>query len=484
MILPKPLSLHPLVRKIKPELGETTSATLDFFAQEQEQINWCWAAVATSVGLFYGTGNWTQCDIVTEQTNSILDPEGNHDCCDTPILSTCNQYGYLNVALQQVQAFQQFTSGKPSADLIFSRLSERREVVCVRVNWFGGTTTHFTTVNGITDPSSGGDIYLTVSDTLSEWGTTTILYSEFPQQYKSGGSWTDTYWTKNILGPNRDYGRGVKNSVALDNNANCVSLHVLSRQIASQFGRVDFLTQNIDWGPSVAYGVGDSIAIDVDDIGRCVGVHTDSGRLHYRVGAINTRVSRIDWGTSIDYGSGDYNEIALSVLGVCLSIHVEKERLYYRMGMLKDDQTISWMQQAEYGMGLQNSIALTKNFNCVEVHVGTGSEAGRIFYRVGRLNVLACEISWGANIEFDTGVNVSIALDNNLNCRTAIVDNTNGKNRLIHRLGIVDYDNKSIKWAPRIEYGLGDHNSLSLDDSGKSVEVHVTGDRLFSKTSW
>jgi hypothetical protein len=36
---------------------------LPFTAQTQTRCNWCWAAVATSVGLFYGTGNWTQCGV-------------------------------------------------------------------------------------------------------------------------------------------------------------------------------------------------------------------------------------------------------------------------------------------------------------------------------------------------------------------------------------------------------------------------------------
>ncbi len=461
MRLPKPLSLRPLVRTTGPQIVGSTPVTLNFVAEEQKQTNWCWAAVSTSVGLFYGTGNWTQCAVATEQVNSLLDPGGNHDCCDTPGSSTCNQYGYLNPALHHVNAFFQATSGKAPADRIFSRLSETREVVCVRVAWFGGGA-HFTTIHGFTDPSSGYDIYLTVSDTVPGWGTTAMLYSEFPHQYMSGGNWTDTYWTKNILGPSREYGSGEKTAVALDNNANCVSLHISSRQITSQLGRVDFITQSVNWGRSVSYGTGESISIDVDDFGRCVGVHVDSGRLYYRVGAINTSSSLIDWGTSADYGIGDRNEIALTVLGVCLSVYVEKERLYYRMGWLEDDQTITWMKQAEYGVGVQNSIALDEQFNCVEVHIGNGPETGRIFYRVGRLNVLNSIITWGPRIEFEAGSNVDVALDNNLNCRAVLVDRASGSNKLIYRLGIVDFVNQVIEWGPRTEYDLGDHNSLGL----------------------
>jgi hypothetical protein len=481
MRIPKPLSLRPLVGMIEPLIGEATLVTLDFVAEEQKQTNWCWAAVSTSVGLFYGTGNWTQCEVATEQVNSLVDPGENHNCCETPGSDACDQYGYLNPALHHVNAFFKATSGKPPADRIFSRISEMREVVCVRVAWFGGGS-HFTTIHGFTDPSSASDIYLTVSDTVQGWGTTTMLYSEFPVQYKSGGTWTDTYWTKNILGPSCEFGSGEKTTVALDNNANCVCLHTCSRQITSQLGRVDFINQTINWGQPVSYGTGESISIDVDDFGRCVAVHVDYGHLYYRVGAINTSSSLIDWGTSLDYGIGDSNEIALTVLGVALSVHVDKERLYYRMGWLNDDRTITWMNQAEYGIGVQNSIALDDQFNCVEVHVGSGPEIGQISYRVGQLNVLNSIVTWGPSIEFDKGSNVNITLDNSQHCRVVLVDGTSGSNKLIYRMGIVDFVNHEIEWGPRTEYDLGDSNSLGLDDTGKSVEVHANSGRLFSKT--
>lgn len=480
MHIPKPLSLHPLVRTVESDSGGTATATLPFVAQEQSQTNWCWAAVSTSVGLYYGTGNWTQCIIATVQVNSILDPGGNHDCCTTPGSSTCNQYGYLNPALQNVGAFAHSTSGKAPADHIFARISQRREVVCVRVAWGGGGA-HFTTIHGFTDPSSGGEVYLTVSDTIPGWGTTTMLYSDFPRQYKHGGNWTDTYWTRNVLGPSTEYGTGERNTVALDNNANCVALHVRSRQIYSHVGRVDFINQEINWGPVTSYGAGDSVAIDVDDFGQCVGVHADGGRLHYRVGMINTNTATIDWGASAEYASGVHNEIAQTVLGLCVSVYVDGERLYYRMGWIEEDRSISWMPQVEYGSGVSNTIALDEDFNCVEAHVGSGPESGRLFYRVGQLDVLNSVISWGPSVEFDTGTHVDITMDNNQRCRSVHVDNVSGSSGLFYRLGTVDVASQTIEWAPRTQYDSGANNSVGLDDSGKSVEVHANSGRLFSK---
>lgn len=480
MRLPKPLSAQPLVSPAGWSSGGATSVTLDFVAQVQLQSNWCWAAVSTSVGLFYGTGNWTQCEVATVQVNSILDPGGNHDCCATPGSSTCNQYGFLNPALHHVDAYAFASSGKAPSNAIFARISDRREVVCVRVAWGGGGA-HFTTIHGFTDPSSGGDVYLTVSDTISGWGTTTMLYSEFPQSYQSGGTWTDTYWTRNVYGPSFDYGTGGENWVAIDNNANCVALYTQFGEIYSQAGRIDFINQTVDWGVAAAFGAGNTGSIDVDHFGLCVGVYSGAGRLKYRVGKIDTINSTIHWGPSAEYARGSWNDVALTALDICVSVHEESERLYYRMGWVEQNSTIDWMQQVEYGSGKRNAITMDVSFNCVEVHVGTGAQAGKLFYRVGKLDVLRSVIRWSASVEFEKGSQVDISIDNNLRCRVVFVDDSSGQSQLHYRLGTIDVQGQTIEWAPRTRYDQGHHASVGIDDSGKSVEVHAANGKLLTK---
>ena len=120
-------------------------ALLDFIAQVQEQDNWCWSAVATSIGLFYGSGNWTQCVITTEQVNSVIYPGEQNDCCINPTSDHCDVYGYLYFSLQQVRSFDYWESQKPTADTLFKILSRQRELLCLRIAWVGNGA-HFTTI--------------------------------------------------------------------------------------------------------------------------------------------------------------------------------------------------------------------------------------------------------------------------------------------------------------------------------------------------
>ncbi|MEM7557917.1 MAG: papain-like cysteine protease family protein [Planctomycetota bacterium] len=480
MPLPKSLSAQPLMNPVGRSSGGAASVTLNFVAQVQAQTNWCWAAVSTSVGLFYGTGNWTQCEVATDQVNTILDPDGNHDCCATPSSSTCNQYGYLNPALHHVDAYAFASSGKADADEIFASISDRREVVCVRVAW-AGQGAHFTTIHGFTDPSLGSDVYLTVSDTVSGWGTTTMLYSEFPQLYQHGGTWTDTYWTRNVYGPSAQYGSGEENSAAIDNNANCVALLTQACEISSQVGKIDFIEQKIAWGAIASFGTGSLGGIDIDNYGLCVGVYSEAGRLHYRVGRINTTSSTIRWGTSVEYGRGHWNDIALTALDICVGVHEESGRLYYQMGWVEQNSTIDWQRQVEYGMGIRNAIAMNASFKCVQVHVGTGTQSGRLVYSVGKLDFLRGVIQWGANVEFDRGSQVDISFNNNLECRVVFVDDSSGRRELYYRIGTLDTQNRTVEWAPRTRYEQGEQASVGIDDSGKSVELHAASGRLLAK---
>ena len=54
------------------------SVTLPFTMQVQTQSNWCWAATATSVSLFYtSSSTWTQCTVANGELNLT-------DCCSRP----------------------------------------------------------------------------------------------------------------------------------------------------------------------------------------------------------------------------------------------------------------------------------------------------------------------------------------------------------------------------------------------------------------
>src|ERR1700719_1931391 len=81
-------------KRAAPTKGQ--SHRLDFCIQHQRHSNWCWAAVATSVALFYQpAGKWTQCVVA----NSAL---GRKDCCRKGAGGTCNVIGHLQNSLTVV----------------------------------------------------------------------------------------------------------------------------------------------------------------------------------------------------------------------------------------------------------------------------------------------------------------------------------------------------------------------------------------------
>src|SRR3954471_13335913 len=66
--------------------------TLTFGVQHQQEDQWCWAAVTSSVSAFYGVPSWTQCRIVNAEL-------GQTACCTRGSSKPCNQPWRLDKAL-------------------------------------------------------------------------------------------------------------------------------------------------------------------------------------------------------------------------------------------------------------------------------------------------------------------------------------------------------------------------------------------------
>ncbi len=160
---------------------------LDYVVQRQEQTNWCWSAQGTSVGLFFGTGSWTQCDTAQQQTGS--------ECCTDP--APCDVYGLVHQALEYTRSFnQRGTAPMPSADLI-SEIDAEHPIV-MRCAW-SASGAHFIALSGYEHPDGLSDqVRVTIQDSI--YGESTMLLSDFPALYQSGGSWTHTYLTHDARG--------------------------------------------------------------------------------------------------------------------------------------------------------------------------------------------------------------------------------------------------------------------------------------------
>lgn len=180
--LPQCLSPH----LINAELSDADSAskqlnaaasTLNFNMQQQTQSNWCWAAVSASVGNYYGTGAWTQCNVA----NAELD---RNSCCNQP--GPCNVYGYLDSALRTTRSFANMTQGAIQLSAINNQINLKRPIG-VRIAWYGGGA-HFNTIYG-----TNGN-YLLIADSI--YGYSTRAINSFPGSYNGGGNWTTTYFTQ------------------------------------------------------------------------------------------------------------------------------------------------------------------------------------------------------------------------------------------------------------------------------------------------
>ena len=168
-----------LVRKIRLPAARCSNP-LAFTMQPQQQTQWCWAAVAVSVDLYYHTASrWTQCKLA----NAAL---GQTTCCANGSSLQCNQPWYLNKALQIVANLASSNAGKASLAAVQAEVKSCRPLA-LRIGWDGGGG-HFVAVYGY----SGNNINI-----ADPWyGNSIQSHALFPTAYQGGGTWTHNYYTK------------------------------------------------------------------------------------------------------------------------------------------------------------------------------------------------------------------------------------------------------------------------------------------------
>ena len=131
---------------------------LIFTMQAQQQSNWCWAAVSTSISHFYdSTSSWTQCEVANTQL-------GRTDCCGAGASGACNVYGYLDLGLQEVGHFDHLQNGTVTFQALRNEIVASRPLGIRVAQWSGGGA-HFIAAIGaeegdlvlVGDPGSGAN---------------------------------------------------------------------------------------------------------------------------------------------------------------------------------------------------------------------------------------------------------------------------------------------------------------------------------------
>jgi hypothetical protein len=178
----------------------TAQRRINFSIQQQQQSEWCWAAVAVSVERFFNPASkLTQCEVA----NKVLPIEypANHlpksdcgcccQCCCDP--GSCDEPAELELALQLIHKWRTtldqsvMSPGTLTFEEVCREIDQRRPI-CVGITWDSGGG-HFVVVRGYRLLSSGArQVY--VADPLNP--SSLLDFDEFTSAYMGDGEWTET----------------------------------------------------------------------------------------------------------------------------------------------------------------------------------------------------------------------------------------------------------------------------------------------------
>ncbi len=160
-----------------PPSGGGPFINLAFDMQQQIMSNWCWAATATSVSIFYNKySSWTQCSVAAATLSA--------QCCQAP--HPCDKAWYLNEALDKTGNFIRYMQPLGYAE-VEQEITAGRVIGC-RVQWPDGKG-HFVVIYGCRDNK-----YYSIDDPSGGKSETTI--SGFMTAYLGSGRWTHSFITK------------------------------------------------------------------------------------------------------------------------------------------------------------------------------------------------------------------------------------------------------------------------------------------------
>ena len=177
-----PANMIPLPGVPTPAIGGARTGGLAFVLEQQQEAYWCWAAVATSIAMYYGAGSaWTQCALANAEL-------GQTTCCEDGGTGECNVPWYLDRALERVAHLRSVSMSKAAWAEVTREIDAARPI-CARIGWSGGGG-HFVVVGGY-DSAAG---MIDVKDPF--YGDSSVAHGTFPGSYLGGGSWTHSYTTQ------------------------------------------------------------------------------------------------------------------------------------------------------------------------------------------------------------------------------------------------------------------------------------------------
>jgi hypothetical protein len=161
---------------------------LPYPRQDQEQTQWCWAAVAASVVKYYDAQtSWTQCSIVNAELH-------RQDCCAAGSGDDCNKPSGLAGPLARVMCLYRWDIAQTSSYQVVQDEIASQRPLCVRIEWAGGGG-HFAAIIGCL--AVAGVDHVVLAD--PQFGYRQLPLADLVAKYPGAddtGKWTDSYFTR------------------------------------------------------------------------------------------------------------------------------------------------------------------------------------------------------------------------------------------------------------------------------------------------
>lgn len=252
----------------------------------------------------------------------------------------------------------------------------------------------------------------------------------------------------------------------------------------------------VRFGGSHQYDDGITPAVAVNAAGVVVEVHETqsifSSGMYYHVGQVDAASQSIQFGGSHEYDSGNVPAVALNDQNVVVEVHESNglsSKLWYHVGRADPgNKTVAWGGSHDYDTGSAPSVALSNQNVVVEVHRSEGL-SNALWYHVGVVDPGTLTIEFGPSIQYDDGVDPSVALTDD--GFVIEVHRSQTFNTLWKRIGRVDAANRRIDWiGGSVQYAGGSAPSVGTDGT-TAVEAHQDGitlynaaSRVMDRTSW
>lgn len=170
----------------EPHLDKQFEKNLCLHFEKQNRKNWCWACVASIVSTFYGSNKWSQSRIAWKVLGD--DFNANDDVPEKVLIDTqFNQCAQLEHVLNEVGCLGSWSGARPPFRRLMRELDLSRPVG-VAVTWGRGGQ-HYVLIEGY------NRIKRTINVLDPESGRFTIAFDFFPEQFRDGGEWAETFWT-------------------------------------------------------------------------------------------------------------------------------------------------------------------------------------------------------------------------------------------------------------------------------------------------